>query len=213
MTPKKQFLVGFATGSSVALLAVIAFLLVLSHEIKKSMRHDLFTPINEMPAPKFPDAAKPFIYGTADPDWGLHTLDGREVKLGDFRGKAVFLHFWATWCGGCIDELPYLGWLEDRTRSLPVAFVLVSQEDPDKVRRFLAAFHSALPAYVTTEKPPPALSFYGLPTTYIIAPDGTVVYQYIGATRWDESSVKFLSDLATRYPRGSSRMESRTVLR
>lgn len=46
--------------------------------------------------------------GFLAPDFTLKDLDGRSVSLGDFRGKPVFLNFWATWCPPCRKELPQL---------------------------------------------------------------------------------------------------------
>jgi thiol-disulfide isomerase/thioredoxin len=60
--------------------------------------------------PSAPPAATPSapraLPGTIAPDFALRSLDGSTVKLSDFRGKAVILNFWATWCAPCRDEIP-----------------------------------------------------------------------------------------------------------
>ena len=42
------------------------------------------------------------------PNFNLETIDGEKVSLNDYRGKVVFVNFWATWCPFCVDEIPDL---------------------------------------------------------------------------------------------------------
>jgi thiol-disulfide isomerase/thioredoxin len=61
--------------------------------------------------------AAPVAQTKIAPDFLLRTLDGRSVKLSDFRGKIVVLNFWATWCAPCRVEMPALIDLYDKYRA------------------------------------------------------------------------------------------------
>ena len=60
------------------------------------------------------------------PDFELTSLDGKTVKLSDYRGKAVVLNFWATWCGPCKIEMPWLVDLETKYQAQGLQIVGVS---------------------------------------------------------------------------------------
>ena len=71
---------------------------------------------------------EPSLTGKTAPDFAL-TLDGKPAHLSDFRGKVVFLNFWATWCPPCVEEAPSLEKLQTRIAPLGGTVVGVSVDD------------------------------------------------------------------------------------
>ncbi len=69
------------------------------------------------------------------PDFELITLDGRAVKLSDFRGKSLVLNFWATYCGPCRVEMPWLIDLYKQYRSQGLEIFGVSMDDDGEQQR------------------------------------------------------------------------------
>ena len=72
--------------------------------------------------------------GEIAPDFTAYKTDGKEVSLSDFRGKLVYVDFWATWCGPCQDEIPHLKKLEKQYHDKEIVFLSVSL-DPDNLKK------------------------------------------------------------------------------
>ena len=70
--------------------------------------------------------------GQPAPDFTLDDLQGQSVSLSDFKGQAVFLDFWASWCGPCIGAVPYLEEIKQRTRDQKVVFLNISLDPADE---------------------------------------------------------------------------------
>jgi thiol-disulfide isomerase/thioredoxin len=148
-------------------------------------------------APEFPAADQLYVaHGEADWDWALSTLDRETVTLGDFQGEVVFLNLWATWCGPCKRELPHIQLLYDSLKAEGVEFLMVSKEDPEKVREFLEKEEYELPFYMIEGNPPEDLRSSAIPAAFIIDREGTVVFKELGARAWDdEAAIAFLRRL------------------
>lgn len=126
--------------------------------------------------------------GRADHDWALKNLDGKEISLGEFKDKVVFINVWATWCGPCVAEMPAIQKLADSLAKENVAFLLVSEEDSDTVRGFVEERRLAVPVYLSPNKLPEAFETDGIPATFIVDRGGTIVFKRVGAAEWDSDS-------------------------
>ena len=69
------------------------------------------------------------LQGQAAPDFSLASLDGKTLKLSDFRGKAVLLNFWATWCEPCKIEMPWFVELQKKYGPQGLQIVGVAMDD------------------------------------------------------------------------------------
>jgi thiol-disulfide isomerase/thioredoxin len=142
--------------------------------------------------------------GRADYTWTLVGLDGAPVDFARYRGRAVFLNIWATWCPPCVAELPSIAHLAANPALRDVAFICVSTDgDLEAVRRFVRERTLTLPVAWDAGVPPPVFQTDGIPATFIIAPNGQVVVSQVGSARWDDPTVvDFLKTLAQRAPGG-----------
>ena len=106
--------------------------------------------------PEFPNsfAKKPEpatavdLVGKPAPELQLAASDGRVIQLSSFRGKPVFVEFWATWCGPCVDLMPGLTRLYAETADKGLVWLSIdSDEDADAVAAFMSREHVAWPNY------------------------------------------------------------------
>ena len=120
------------------------------------------------------------------PDFKLNDTEGETFKLSGYRGKWVFLHFWASWCGPCRREMPEIQKLSETIDDDQFAIVMINtSEDEDTIFMYLGEIQFGLNTLMdadgqVTEVWKPR----GLPTTFLIDPDGNVRYQAIGGRDW-----------------------------
>lgn len=122
----------------------------------------------------------------AAPDFQLRTLDGKTVRLSDFRGKRLLIHFWATWCGVCQREHGALNAVQASLGSdEAMVSVVADAEDPEAVRRYVAEAGIHYPVLLADENVVRAYRISAFPTNYFIGPDGTIRNTTVGmTTRW-----------------------------
>ncbi len=117
------------------------------------------------------------------PDFTLDSLDGKSIRLSDLRGKAVLLNFWATWCGPCKIETPWLVELQNQygSQGLQVVGVEMGDDGKDEITKFTKDMGVNYPVLIGKEAVGDA---YGgvpaLPETFFIGRDGKIVDKIIG---------------------------------
>lgn len=118
----------------------------------------------------------------AAPDFALQDVDGKVVRLSDYRGQVVVLNFWATWCTPCRREFPEFAQTYDRERGRGLAILGVNvKENLSSVRRFTSDFGATFPILMDAEGD--VASQYriaGLPVTWFIDAEGILRAQVIG---------------------------------
>jgi len=131
-----------------------------------------------------PPVEKPFDA----PDFTLASESGKTYHLADFRGQVILINFWATWCPPCRREMPSMNrmWQKIKGKGVQVFAVNVG-EDADTIFEFLGAYPVSFPLLMDQDgsvvKKYPVT---GLPTTYIVNPQGKVVYRAVGSREWDD---------------------------
>ena len=125
--------------------------------------------------------------GDRAPAFSLQALDGRTVSLEDFRGKVVMVHFWATWCPPCVEEIPTLEQLYRSARSTDFEILAVSVDEggAGAVAEFMRRNGLSLPALLDSGRSVAGLyGTFKFPETYIIDRLGIVKYKAIGPRDW-----------------------------
>ena len=122
--------------------------------------------------------------GQRPPSFSVEDLDGASHTLEDYRGQVLVLHFWASWCPFCRGEIPKLRRLHEEWAQRGVRVLAVSVDaHPDRLRQFIAQAKLPYPIVADVERQASLASVYevsGLPTTYLIGPDGRIILETAG---------------------------------
>jgi thiol-disulfide isomerase/thioredoxin len=130
--------------------------------------------------------------------WNLTPLQGARTTLREFKGRVVVLNFWNTSCISCIEEMPGIKKLNESLHDPRIVFAAVTNEPRPVVDKFLGATKVEFPpVYLYEEEPPAPVAVPGVPTTYIVAADGRLVFTHSGGLNWDDDGARaYLLNLA-----------------
>ena len=115
------------------------------------------------------------------PDLEFVGSEGGSVRLSELKGNVILLNVWATWCGPCKKELPVVQRMYD-TYSDRNFVVLAVNVDADRKRvdPFVKQFNISLPVYYASPEDAGPLTAMGIPSTFILGPDRTLMDRFVG---------------------------------
>lgn len=116
----------------------------------------------------------------------LTELDGKPIDLHQYEGKTLFINFWATWCGPCVQEMPSIQKAKSSLKDEDIVFLFASNEEVEAIEAFKKKqsydFH-----YVRVENLE-HLNIMALPTTYIFDSNKKLVFSEMGYRKWDSKN-------------------------
>ena len=131
---------------------------------------------------------EPLAVGKVAPDFALTDLDEKPIRLSDYRGKVVFLNFWATWCAPCREEMPSMEVLHKNFEKDGLVILAVSidrvtttKDIPPFVKGMNLTFPVVIDSWGKTDKPYKRM---GVPETFIIDQEGVIREIIIGPKDW-----------------------------
>ncbi len=139
--------------------------------------------------------------GDRAPEFRLSGLDGKQVGLSDFRGKVVMVHFWATWCPPCVEEITTIEKLHRDFfgKDFQILAVSVDEDGAGSVSSFMQRNRLGLSVLLNPDRS--VAGRYGtfkFPETYIVDRTGFVKSKVIGPHDWnDPVARKAIQDLIT----------------
>ena len=125
-------------------------------------------------------------------------LDSKMFSIQDFKGKTLFINYWATWCNPCLAEMPSMADLYERYSSNDaIVFLYLSREELKTIQEYMPKDESLqkLPIYkvVTDDE---FFATTGIPTTFIINSSGDLIVKDVGSAFWNDQSVfNFIDNL------------------
>lgn len=125
------------------------------------------------------------------PNFTLLDMDGVSHQLSDYKGKTVIINFWATWCPPCREEMPSMerAWNKIKDQNI-IMFAINVGEDEDTIFTFLGDYPVSFTILLDTSGTMiDQWPVQGLPTTFVISPDGKLVYRAIGGREWDDEAL------------------------
>lgn len=139
------------------------------------------------------------LIGKPAPDFTLEDLNGKKVSLSSYKGKAVMINFWATWCGPCKIETPWLVELRNQYAAQGFEILGISTDDIDRgdqakfaedkqeIARFVQRMKMPYPILIEGDKlSHPYGGLDAMPTSFFVNREGIVIAAQMGITSKDE---------------------------
>ncbi|MBZ0095206.1 MAG: TlpA family protein disulfide reductase [Sulfuricella sp.] len=125
--------------------------------------------------------------GGPTPPLALNGINGKPIKLEDYRGKVVMVQFWATWCPPCRKEMPSMMRLQAKLAGKPFVILAVNMGETEKdVKDFLTQVNADFTILMDSDgKAITAWKVFVAPSTFLVDPKGNIRYALQGGAEWD----------------------------
>jgi peroxiredoxin len=132
------------------------------------------------------------------PEFSFTTNDGKTVKLSDYKGKVILINFFATWCGPCMKEMPYIQkdlWEKLKNNDTFIIMSFGRDHSQEEVNKFIESKKFTFPIFADKDK-----SIYNLfatkyiPRNYLIDSNGKVIYASTGFSEKEFEELKATID-------------------
>ncbi len=181
-------------------LSVLYFLDTDSPAKSKTRGTDLDELLDDMGVVKVPGMMVPV-------EIALKNVNGRDVRLSDFRGKIVFLNFWTTWCPTCRIEMPSMEKLHQKFKDKDFALVSINlQESASQVKAFFKDYQLTFTALLDSDgEVGIRFRINAIPTTFILDKKGQIIAKAVGPREWDsKKSIALFEHLTVQYVAAST---------
>jgi thiol-disulfide isomerase/thioredoxin len=122
--------------------------------------------------------------GQAAPQFQATTFDGKKIQLTEFQGKVVLIDFWASWCGPCRQEMPFLNELHQRYRKSPFEIIAVNIDDKiGNAKSFIDRLPDPIHFTVVEDSEqqiPPLYDIKGMPSSILLDKKGVIRFWHTG---------------------------------
>lgn len=127
------------------------------------------------------------------PDLEFAGADGGAVRLSQLKGNVVLLNVWATWCGPCRLELPIVQRFYDQYSDRNFVVVAVNIDaDRARIAPFLKRYNISFPVYYASPEDAGQMTAAGIPSTFLIGADRTLIQNWVGYSADTENNWKQL---------------------
>jgi len=116
----------------------------------------------------------------AMPDFTLEGLDGNQYSISQYRGRVLIVDFWATWCGPCKVEIPFLEDLYSQYKDKGLTVIGVGLDNPFALEKFHNDMDMNYNVLKGTQQIAQKFGIRGIPTTYILDKEGRIARKFVG---------------------------------
>jgi cytochrome c biogenesis protein CcmG, thiol:disulfide interchange protein DsbE len=126
------------------------------------------------------------------PGFSLAAQDKGQVSLGQFKGKVVYLDFWASWCGPCKQSFPWMNGMQEKYQSKGLDVIAINLDvNNEDAQKFLASTPAKFTvAFDAKGQTPRLYGVKGMPTSYLINRDGKIIFQHMGFNAADREKLE-----------------------